>query len=209
MGITGLQTYDSSNAYNNAATGRKSSSDDKNATISDFIKKFQEARQITAQELKEDKDWRDMTDSEWDKLLSGFDKYIDTVKEQIKEMEEKQKEAAQKAAVKAAPDQRTTAASSAALHAAAGGSVDAATAQGEDKENRTAADGEPAHEKNWTKNLQTDDQTILRVAKRAQEMESMAIAKYQEAMVFEKTTTGTGEENNVYIRKLLSDISLW
>ena len=91
MGITGLQTYDSSNAYNNAATGRKSSSDDKNATISDFIKKFGEARQITAQELKEDKDWRDMTDSEWGKLLSGFDKYIDTVKEQIKEMEEKQK----------------------------------------------------------------------------------------------------------------------
>lgn len=88
MGITGLQTYDSSNAYNNAATGRKSSSDDKNATISDFIKKFGEARQITAQELKEDKDWRDMTDSEWGKLLSGFDKYIDTVKEQIKEMEE-------------------------------------------------------------------------------------------------------------------------
>ena len=209
MGITGLQTYDSSNAYNNTATGRKSSSDDKNATISDFIKKFQEARQITAQELKEDKDWRDMTDSEWDKLLSGFDKYIDTVKEQIKEMEEKQKEAAQKAAVKAAPDQRTTAASSAALHAAAGGSVDAATAQGEDKENQTAADGEPAHEKNWTKNLQTDDQTILRVAKRAQEMESMAIAKYQEAMVSGKTTTGTEEENNVYIRKLLSDISLW
>ena len=87
MGITGLQTYDSSNAYNNAATGRKSSSDDKNATISDFIKKFGEARQITAQELKEDKDWRDMTDSECGKLLSGFDKYIDTVKEQIKEME--------------------------------------------------------------------------------------------------------------------------
>ena len=85
MGITGLQTYDSSNAYNNAATGRKSSSDDKNATISDFIKKFGEARQITAQELKEDKDWRDMTDSECGKLLSGFDKYIDTVKEQIKE----------------------------------------------------------------------------------------------------------------------------
>lgn len=37
--------------------------------------------------MKEDKDWRDMTDSEWGKLLSGFDKYIDTVKEQIKEME--------------------------------------------------------------------------------------------------------------------------
>lgn len=141
MGITGLQTYDSSNAYNNAATGRKSSSDDKNATISDFIKKFGEARQITAQELKEDKDWRDMTDSEWGKLLSGFDKYIDTVKEQIKEMEEKQKKAAQKAAVKAAPDQRTTAASSAALHAAAGGSVDAATAQGEVKKIRLGQTG--------------------------------------------------------------------
>ena len=206
MGITGLQTYDSSNAYNNAATGRKSSSDDKNATISDFIKKFGEARQITAQELKEDKDWRDMTDSEWGKLLSGFDKYIDTVKEQIKEMEEKQKKAAQKAAVKAAPDQRTTAASSAALHAAAGGSVDAATAQGEDKENQTGADGEPAHEKNWTKNLQTDDQTILRVAKRAQEMESMAIAKYQEAMAkyreeIKKNTPAEEDENHVLTKE--------
>ena len=71
MGITGLQTNDSSNAYKNAATGRKSSSDDKNATISDFIKKFWEARQITAQEMKEDKDWRDMPDTESDKLLSG------------------------------------------------------------------------------------------------------------------------------------------
>ena len=206
MGITGLQTYDSSNAYNNAATGRKSSSDDKNATISDFIKKFGEARQITAQELKEDKDWRDMTDSEWGKLLSGFDKYIDTVKEQIKEMEEKQKKAAQKAAVKAAPDQRTTAASSAALHAAAGGSVDAATAQGEDKENQTGADGEPAHEKNWTKNLQTDDQTILRFAKRAQEMESMAIAKYQEAMAkyreeIKKNTPAEEDENHVLTKE--------
>ena len=141
MGITGLQTYDSSNAYNNFSTGRKSSSDEKNANISDFIKKFQEARQITAQELKEDKDWRDMTDSEWDKLLSGIDKYIDTAKEQIKEMEEKQKEAAQKAAVKAAPDQRTTAASSAALHAAAGGSVDAVTAQSGNEENQTGQTG--------------------------------------------------------------------
>lgn len=183
MGIKGLETYGSSNAYNNAVTGRKSSSDEKNANISDFIKKFQEARQITAQELKEDKDWREMTDSEWDKLLSGIDKYIDTAKAQIKEMEEKQKEAAQKAAVKAAPDQRTTAASSAALHAAAGGSVDAATVQSGNEENQTGAAGEPAYEKNWTKNLQTDDQTILRVAKRAQEMESMAIRKPQHAYI--------------------------
>ena len=65
---------------------RKFEKEKKNANISDFIKKFQEARQITAQELKEDKDWREMTDSEWDKLLSGIDKYIDTAKAQIKEM---------------------------------------------------------------------------------------------------------------------------
>lgn len=205
MGITGLENYNNSNAYNNFSTSRKSSSDEKNANISDFIKKFQEARQITAQQLKEDKDWRDMTDSEWDKLLSGIDKYIDTAKEQIKEMEEKQKEAAQKAAVKAAPDQRTTAASSAALHAAAGGSVDGATAQGGNEENQAVADGEPAHEKNWTKNLQTDDQTILRVAKRAQEMESIAIAKYQEVMFSGKTTTGTGEDQPLWNWKKKED----
>lgn len=88
---------------------RKFEKEKKNANISDFIKKFQEARQITAQELKEDKDWREMTDSEWDKLLSGIDKYIDTAKAQIKEMEEKQKEAAQKAAVKAAPEMESMA----------------------------------------------------------------------------------------------------
>ena len=68
------------------------------------------------------------------------------------------------------------------------------------------ADGEPAHEKNWTKNLQTDDQTILRVAKRAQEMESMAIAKYQEAMAkyreeIKKNTPAEEDENHVLTKE--------
>ena len=59
---------------------------------------------MTAQELKEEKDWRDMTDEEWDKMLEGVDKYIEAYKERLRQMQEMQNEAAQKAALEADSD---------------------------------------------------------------------------------------------------------
>lgn len=187
MAITGLETYGSTDASYDAVTkSSKNSSNEEHTDVSEFMKKFEEARQITAQELREDKDWRDMTYEEWDKLLAGIDQYIDTAKEQMKRMEDRQEEAAQKAAAKADSEMRTTAASSAALHVAAGGLAG-------------VADGAGTPEKNWTKRLQTDDQTVLRVAKKAQEMERMAMAKYKEVQVTDETTadSGQGWENRI------------
>ncbi len=64
--------------------------------ISEVMKKYQEAHEITAQKLREDTDWRDMTDEEWDKMLEGMDQYIDAFKERLKLQEELQEEAAKK-----------------------------------------------------------------------------------------------------------------
>ena len=87
---------------------------------------------------------------------------------------------------------KTTAASAAALNVAAGGSGDVVAGSG-DEGNEVSTGEEVKHEKNWTKLLQTDEQTILCVAKRAQEMESMAMSKYQEVMLTGKTTSGVRE----------------
>lgn len=59
---------------------------------------------MTAQELKEEKDWRGMTDEEWDKMLEGVDKYIEAYKERLRQMQEMQNKAAQKAALEADSD---------------------------------------------------------------------------------------------------------
>ena len=164
--------------------------------ISEVMKKYQEAHEITAQKLREDTDWRDMTDEEWDKILEGMDQYIDAFKERLKLQEELQEEAAKKAAAEADSAMKTTAASAAALNVAAGGSGDVVAGSG-DERNEVSTGEEVKHEKNWTKLLQTDDQTILRVAKRAQEMESMAMSKYQEVMLTGETTSGVRESDGI------------
>lgn len=145
---------------------------------SDLIKLLEDSHKLTAQELKEEKDWREMTDEEWDKMLEGIDKYIDAFKERLRQMKEMQEEAAQKAALEADSDMRTTAASSAALSAAASGIGGETETEAENSSDDalSSIDGEK-HEKNWTKNLDTDDQTVLRTAKKAQEMEAMAQRK--------------------------------
>ena len=91
---------------------------------------------------------------------------------------------------------KTTAASAAALNVAAGGSGDVVAGSG-DERNEVSTGKEVKHEKNWTKLLQTDDQTILRVAKRAQEMESTAMSKYQEVMLTGETTSGVRESDGI------------
>lgn len=148
---------------------------------SDLIKLLEDSHKLTAQELKEEKDWRELTDGEWDKMLEGIDKYIDAFKERLRQMKEMQEEAAQKAALEADSDMRTTAASSAALSAAASGLGGTTETEAEASLDDAvpSIDGEK-HEKNWTKNLDTDDQTVLRTAKKAQETEAMAQRKIEE-----------------------------
>ena len=85
------------------------------------VQKFHDDNQLTAQELKEEKDWREMTDEEWEKMLEGVDEYIDAFKERLRQLKEMQDEAAQKAALEADSDMRATAASAATLSAAANG----------------------------------------------------------------------------------------
>ena len=152
------------------------------------VQKFRDENQLTAQELKEEKDWRDMTDEEWDKMLEGVDKYIEAYKERLRQMEEMQEEAAQKAALEADSDMRTTAASAAALNVAANGS--GSTSEGETE------DGiDP--EKNWTKILKTDDQTVLRTAKEAQDMEKKALGRFEEVQLTGTTTVGISQTDTV------------
>lgn len=88
-------------------------------------------------------------------------------------LKEKQDEAAQKAALEADSDMKTIASSSAALAVANG--FDSGISV-KDSESEDGAD----HEKNWTKKLKTDEQTILMTAKEAQKMERNAASRLQE-----------------------------
>ena len=166
--------------------------------FSEAVQKFHDDNQLTAQELKEEKDWREMTDEEWDKMLEGIDKYIDAFKERLRQMKEMQEEAAQKAALEADSDMRTTAASSAALSVAASGIGGETETEAENSSDDAvpSIDGEK-HEKNWTKNLDTDDQTVLRTAKKAQEMEENAMSKLQEVQLTDNTTVGISKNDAV------------
>ena len=156
--------------------------------FSEAVQKFRDDNQLTAQELKEEKDWREMTDEEWDKMIEGVDEYIDAFKERLRQLKEIQDEAAQKAALEADSGMRATAASAAALSAAANGFGGTSEA---DAESQTE-DG-VKHEKNWTKNLKTDDQTVLRTAKEAQEMENKALSRFEEVQLTGTTTVGVSQ----------------
>ena len=119
-----------------------------------------------------------MTDEEWEKMLEGVDEYIDAFKERLRQLKEIQDEAAQKAALEADSDMKATAtaASAAALSAATNGfgATSEADAESQTEEGVPTEDG-VKHEKNWTKNLKNDDQTVLRTAKEAQEMEEARV----------------------------------
>ena len=155
-------------------------------TPADLIKMLEESHRITAQELKEDDDWRKMSDEEWDKLIEDVDKYIDAFKERVKQMKEAQEESAKKAAMEADADMKTVAASQAATEAASGfGGSDSSEDSGVD------------HENNWTKKLNTDDQTILMTAKEAQKMEKNAMSKFEEIQETDNTSTGVSSVNGV------------
>lgn len=165
-------------------------------SAADLLKMFKESHKLSARGLKELEDWRDMSDDEWDKMLEGIDKYIDAFKERLKQMREMQEEAARKAALEAPSDRKTVAASTAALNVAANGFDGGSGAEGEEEDGLSTADGAD-HEKNWTKKLKTDDQTILRSAKAAQDMEKMAMSKFQEVALTDETTVGVERAEGV------------
>ena len=166
--------------------------------FSQVVQEFQEDNRLTAKELKEDKDWREMTDEEWDKILEGVDEYIDAYKERLRLMKERQEEAAKKAALRADSDMKATAASSAALSVAANGL--GATNEGLAKsmsEGENSLVDSTKHEKNWTKNLNTSDQTVLRIAKEAQAMEQSVINKFEEVQLTGSTTVGISKKDTI------------
>lgn len=189
MGITGVSTYSNTDLYNNKTQSTE-------AELTEAIKKFEDLYKLSAKELKEDKDWRDMSGEEWDKMLEGIDKYIEAFKERLKQMKEIQDKAAQKAAMEADPEMRTIAASSAALAAAACGFDSGASIEAGETVSTFTEEGVD-HEKNWTKKLKTDDQTILMTAKEAQKMESHALSKLQEVQLTDNTAVGVSAANGV------------
>ena len=166
--------------------------------FSEAVRKFLDDNRLSAEELKEEKDWREMTDEEWEQLLEGVDEYIDAFKERLRQLKEMQDEAAQKAALEADSDMRASAVSSAALSAAANGlgGTSEADAESRTEEEIPTEDG-VEHEKNWTKNLKTDDQTVLRTAKEAQEMEKKALSRFEEVQLIGTTTVGISQTDTV------------
>ena len=167
---------DSDTSLEKVRTGEK-------ITVADLLALFEENNKMTSQDLKDSDDWRTMSDEAWDKMLEGIDKFIEAFRERLREMIRQQQEAALKAAAEAPSELKSVAASQAALDVAANGFFGGTTSETEeDTETEAIAGEDPGvdHENNWTKKLKTDDQTILRTAKAAQEMESKALQRMEE-----------------------------
>ncbi len=163
--------------------------------LADLIEQLEGKKNLTAADLRAKEDWRDMSAEDWDGMMKDVDDYIEAWRERLKEMKEVQQEAAQKAAAEASPDERTIAASAAALHAAASGfagNVPEGDSENPETEQVQAEGmhGKPGHSKNWTRNLETDDQTILHEAKAAQKTEKLALSKMQEIQLTESKFVG-------------------
>ena len=86
----------------NEATGKR-------YFVGDLIEMLKQQYELTADDLEE-KDWRDMSDKEWEKLLNSFDQNIDAIKDKIRKLKEVQNEAASKAAANAPAGQKANAA---------------------------------------------------------------------------------------------------
>ncbi len=156
-------------------------------SVSDILEMLKETHKLTKENIKE-KDWREMSDEQWDKMLEGIDEYIEDYKEDLKKLKELQDEAARKGAANAPADMKTLAASKAALMAAANGIVGA----GEITEG-----AEEIEKSSWTYNLETEDQTILAVAKMANEFAPYVLSKAQELALTGDTTVGISETENI------------
>ncbi|MDO5381868.1 MAG: hypothetical protein Q4F06_03985 [Eubacteriales bacterium] len=157
----------------------------KSMTASEVIQMLKdtviEKSKLSAEDLEE-KDWRDMSDEEWEKLIEDIDKYIDDIKENLEKLKELQEKAANMAASGAPSGQKALAASNAALHAATSGFV---------SEEVSVDDSKWIEENSWTYDMQTDDQAVLAKAKQANEVAKDALSKSQEILLTGDTITGT------------------
>ena len=91
-----------------------------------------------------------------------------------------QRKTAHKAATEASAGMRSIAASRAVLAVAACGFYGGIPTDSEDECISDGDASEEDNETNWTRRLKTDDQTVLRTAKAAQEMEMSAKARMEE-----------------------------
>lgn len=159
----------------NEATGERYS-------VADLIEMLKQQYELTADDLEE-KDWRDMSDKEWEKLLNSFDQNIDAIKDKIRKLKEVQDEAASKAAANAPAGQKANAASSAAQSAAVNGFASDVKTE----------DEEWIEENSWTYDMKTEDQTILHKAAIADEKAQDSLSKSQELMLTGDTTEGVSK----------------
>lgn len=157
------------------STGEKYSAED-------LIEMLRTQYELTADDL-EDKDWREMSDKEWEKLLGSFDKNIEAVKEKMRKLKEIQDEAASKAAANAPAGKKANAASSAAQSAAANGFASDVKTE----------DEEWIEENSWTYDMKTENQTILHKAAIANEKAQDSFSKSQELMLTGDTTEGVSK----------------
>lgn len=142
---------------------------------------------LTPDNIRLEKDWREMDDEQWDKLIGHIDKYIEENREELEQMEEEQREAAMKAMAEAPADMRTLAAASAMLKVMANGT---AGAQGD-------GDASRPDKLSWTYNIQTDDQTVLATAKMANEYAADVMSKSQEFILTGDTSAGISETKDL------------
>lgn len=159
----------------NEATGERYS-------VADLIEMLKQQYELTADDLEE-KDWRDMSDKEWEKLLNSFDQNIDAIKDKIRKLKEVQDEAASKAAANAPAGKKANAASSAAQSAAANGFASDVKTE----------DEEWMEENSWTYDMKTENQTILHKAAIANEKAQDSLSKSQELMLTGDTTEGVSK----------------
>lgn len=164
-----------------------------NETISaaDVLKMLKESiiekHKLTPDNIRNEEDWRQMDDEQWDKLIEHIDKYIDDFKEELEHMEQIQEEAAMKAVADAPADMKAAAASKAMLNAVTNGIVGGGNESDEDYLEKMS----------WTYNMQTDNQVILGKAKMANEFAADMISKSQEMALTGDTSIGISETENV------------
>lgn len=139
---------------------------------------FIEKHKLTKENIKNEDDWRKMSDEQWNKLIENIDKHIDDYKKELENMVKFQEEAAEKAAAKAPAHKKALAASKAALSARVNGVA------GETPD----SDVTPLEKLSWTYNLETDDQVILATAKMANEFASTIYYKAQDLLLTSDTT---------------------
>lgn len=134
---------------------------------------YKASHKLTPDNMKQEDDWRKMSDKEWDKFVEHIDKYLDTAKENLEKKKELQEEAAQKAAGRAPADMKSIIAAQAVLKASVNGLVSEIS----------SSDASELEKSSWTYEMETEDQVILAKAKKANEYAVDMLNKAQETAI--------------------------